>query len=51
MPVLESVALHTVTVRIGGIGIALRTDSARFAAMVEDRYVGFVASGIPRMPW
>jgi len=42
MPLLEEVALHTPVVQIGGIGIALRTSSARFARMVEDRYEGFV---------
>jgi hypothetical protein len=41
-PLLEEVALHTPIVQIGGIGIALRTGSARFARMVEDRYDGFV---------
>lgn len=41
-PVLDEVGLHIPVVRIGGVGIALRTSSARFASMVEDRYDGFV---------
>lgn len=41
-PVLDEIALHAPVVQIGGIGIALRTNSARFASMVEDRYAGFV---------
>jgi hypothetical protein len=41
-PVLEEVALRIPVVQIGGIAIALHTNSELFAKMVEDRYAGFV---------
>lgn len=43
MPVLDEIALHSPIVRIGGVGIALRTSSLPFAEMVQDRYPGFMA--------
>jgi hypothetical protein len=36
------VALYARVVEIGGVPIALRTSSRRFARMVEERYAGFV---------
>ena len=38
-------ALETRVVEIGGVAIALRTESLAFARMVEERYAGFVAGG------
>ena len=45
--ILEATAssrLETRVVEIGGVAIALRTGSAKFARMVEERYAGFVTS-------
>ncbi len=38
--------MEHVVVEIGGVAIALRTDSPEFARMVEERYMGFVLQGI-----
>ena len=37
-------ALETRVVEIGGMPIALRTSSAKFAGMLQDRYAGFVTT-------
>jgi hypothetical protein len=45
-PTLTSI--HALTLDIGGIPILVRTDSADFAHMLEDRYGEFVTAGTPQ---
>ncbi|MFZ0313776.1 MAG: hypothetical protein WAL85_13795 [Candidatus Korobacteraceae bacterium] len=39
---LTSVATHTLVIAIGGMPVLVRTDSAEFLRMLEDRYSGFL---------
>ena len=40
-----AVQTHEITIEIGGMAVCVRTESAEFRRMLEERYVGFVADG------
>jgi hypothetical protein len=48
MPSPTLISVHALTLDIGGIPILVRTDSADFAHLLEDRYGEFVTAGAPQ---
>ncbi|MGA3326097.1 MAG: hypothetical protein ABSF45_16625 [Terriglobia bacterium] len=48
MPAPTLISVHALTLDIGGIPILVRTDSADFAHLLEDRYGEFVTAGTPQ---
>ena len=37
-----AVQTHEIVIEIGGMAVCVRTESEKFRAMLEERYVGFV---------
>jgi hypothetical protein len=44
MPTLTAAEKATVSIEIGGMAIALRTDDAAFQRLIENRYAGFIGT-------